>query len=112
MDYLTVGALLLLALVIGGYGALKWAQFSEDEKRLAVWELVRAAEQMFDGDGQGARRLRYVIDELKKRYPAAPVNVLRHMVEAAVWQLRNSRNEQLMIVGELDAAEDDTARWN
>lgn len=114
-DYLLIGAILLLVVVSGAYVAMRWSAYSEDEKRLAISELVRAADQMIVGEGKGQERMEFVLHELQHRYPGAPVRVLRYMVEAAVNHVRSSvRGGEVTLISSDDGqgVDDEAARWN
>lgn len=114
-DYFLIGSILLLVVVAGAYVSMRWSVYSEDEKRRAISELVRAADQMIVGEGKGQERMEFVLYELQQRYPGAPVRVLRCMVEAAVNHVRsNAYGGEVVLVTSDDGqgVDDEAARWN
>jgi hypothetical protein len=80
------------------------------DRRLIVEEVVHAAEQMF-ATQSGQERLAYVMTVLEERLPGLSLRERRQAVEAAVYRMKQV-GAVLEVHGEIEAGNNDTARWN
>jgi len=68
---------------------LKWSEKSDADKQGYIHDLVMAAEQLFDSDA-GQAKFDYVIEQVKMRWPSFPDQIVRNLIEAAVFRIKGS----------------------
>lgn len=98
-------------IVSAAWFILQYSQASAERRRQLAEELVKAAEQMLKGQ-PGQDKLSYVLSALQQKYPRLPVNALRHLVEAAVYDVKRSGRIGEIDLDVTDQQPDANARWN
>ncbi len=85
-------ALTVFALAIAVWAFLWWLvrQVATPDQRQIVVDLVKAAEQQFAGQA-GEDKLTYVLGLAKSTLPRMDEQLLRALVEAAVWEIRQAQ---------------------
>lgn len=66
---------------------LKWSEKSDADKQGYIHDLVMAAEQLY-GSADGQAKFNYVMSEVKKRWPSFPDQIVRNLIEAAVFRIK------------------------
>lgn len=66
---------------------LKWSEKSDDDKQGYIHDLVMAAEQLFDST-EGQEKFNYVMSQVKLRWPSFPDQIVRNLIEAAVFRIK------------------------
>lgn len=64
---------------------------TDQQKQIAVWVkiAVSAAEQIYNGSGQGEKKFQYVSDWLRENGITMDEKMLKAMIESAVYELKN-----------------------
>ncbi len=87
LNLVIIGIVALLLAVIVAF--FRYLRSTPDRESLELWaiQLVRAAEQMFPGDN--ATKLTYCMDLIERVYPRIDTDLLRSVIEYAVFRLRD-----------------------
>lgn len=91
-----IGLLALESLFYGvmiGAGMFGLALLRKYNLQEEVITLVAAAEMVFIGEGQGAQKKEWVLDQLVKKFPFLSKNKLDTIIERFVYQITNKRGQ-------------------
>ena len=84
------------SVIVIAFGAfhywLEWSRKTAAEKQEYIHDLVMAAEQLFDSE-EGKEKLDYVIEQVKDRWPGFPEQIVRNLIEAAVYRVKGNFSE-------------------
>ncbi len=86
-----LGYILPLALfIVAGYLAIV---YRNDEVVKWVKIAVKAAEQIYDGSGQGKEKFAYVSEWISKKFKISEAD-LKNLIESAVYELNNEETKK------------------
>lgn len=116
MDYQAVLFVILFALLGAAWLWVKWGESGDDKREFAEMLVKFAYQRLTDKPGQ--ERFAYVMGKLRERYPKAPVDLLEHLIEATVYDVKQGRHWIALDATVEETSDEATAtpgssvRWN
>lgn len=90
LNLVIIGAVaLILAAIVAAW---RYLRSTPDREAIELWaiQFVRAAEQMFPGNNSA--KLTYCMDMIERIFPRVDTDLLRSVIEYAVFRLREENN--------------------
>lgn len=90
VDFILGYVLPLALFIVAGYLAIV---YRNDEVVKWVKIAVKAAEQIYDGSGQGKEKFAYVSEWISKKFKISETD-LKNLIESAVYELNNEETKK------------------
>lgn len=90
VDFILGYVLPLALFIVAGYFAIV---YRNDEVVKWVKIAVKAAEQIYDGSGQGKEKFAYVSEWISKKFKISESD-LKNLIESAVYELNNEETKK------------------